>query len=120
MIPLLSEISTQKIKDMDALLPVILVVKKSCNLIRREHENNNRRTKNCNVFHFRPLPAKSNDKMLRKVKQKLNFGTFWALLPDFRTRIFLETPLLSICYVFRFLLMGCWAEFQKKLMNTFQ
>ena len=58
MIPLLSEISTQKIKDMDALLPDILVVKKSCNLIRREHENNNRRTKNCDAFHFRPLPVK--------------------------------------------------------------
>ena len=58
--------------------------------------------------------------MLRKVKQKLNFGTFWALLPDFRLRIFLETPLLSIYSAFRFLLMGCWAEFQKKLMNTFR
>ena len=35
---ILNEISMQKIKDMDALLPEILVIKESCNFIRREHE----------------------------------------------------------------------------------
>ena len=62
--------SMQKIKDTDTLLSEMLIIKESCNLTITFETNFSqtwglhRKTENCNVFHFKLLLAKSNDKIL--------------------------------------------------------
>ena len=83
------------------------MIKESYNLIGKEHFglklvkqiwDLHRKKENCNVFHFRLFPAKSNDKL----------GQFWAIFPHFRSsKNFSQNPLLSLFSVSRFLFL-CW------------
>ena len=79
MLPLLVDIYKQKIKKIDAFLPYISIINESSNLIRWEHfgllfvKQYFLRYRVCeekqnSIFQFKLLPAKSNDKILWKLK----------------------------------------------------
>ena len=73
-----------------------------------------RKTENCNIFHFRLLPAKSNNKILWKVKSAqlwVHFASFWANKNFWK---------IHFCHFFLFPDFYCGSEFQKKLMNRIQ
>ena len=61
----------------------------------------NKKTENCNVFHFRLLLAKSTDKTPQK---QLHSESFFLILRQ--RRISKENPLLSLFFVSRFLLLN--------------
>ena len=69
-------------------------------------------TKNCYVFHFRLLPAKSKTSWKLKI---LHFGLFLPILGQ--RQLFQKNPLMSL---FLFLDFFCYAEFEKTIMNRFR
>ena len=99
-----------------------MIIKESFNLIGWEHfglwlVNQNfpqRKTENCNVFHFRLLPAKSKNKILWKVKNAqlwAQFAGFWANKNFWKTHF---------RHFFLFPDFYCGPEYSKKLMNKIQ
>ena len=103
--------SMQKIKDIDVLFPEILMTR-VLESNWREHLIYNlwtrifpdmvfvQETENFDVFHFRLLPANSNDTISRKVK-KLHFGPFYRFLG--KQEFFWKIHFCHF-FVFRFLL----------------
>ena len=83
----------------------------------------NWKIKNCNVFHFRFFPAKSNEKILWEAKQKKNIlAPFRPLLPISGKQEFLWKTCLSLFSIYRILFLYRISEkiFQEKLVTDIQ
>ena len=102
-------ICMQKIKDIDALLPEILMIKESRNLIGTFPifgvcTGKYRTVMTCILGYFQP---KLTTECYQKQKTNSILGPFRSFLPILgQTRTFWGNPLLLPFYFFRFILLG--------------
>ena len=73
------------------------------------------KTEKCNVFHYRLLPAKLNDKILFKNKKNSILNPFCALFADFKANKNFSGKSASITFFYFYI--SDVQNFRKKLIN---
>ena len=76
------------------------------------------KTEKCNVFHYRLLPAKRNDKILFKNKKNSILNPFCALFVDFKANKNFSGKSASVTFFYFYI--SDVQNFRKKLINRLQ